>query len=196
MSRWAVLLIDLQAGILDSPKIPWERPGTGTDVLDVATKVVASARQNGAMVFHVGVRRPYHLGAFDEPRTAAASASGKSPRDVFELVDPADVAFKVDVHPGEEVMYKFGVSAFATSHLDDLLRNAGIRQVMTVGVFTHMAVESTVRAGYDLGYEMTVVSDGCCAPVSALHESSLGSIRNFARVVNSEEALTELGRVS
>lgn len=60
---------------------------------------------------------------------------------------------------GEPVFVKTTSSAFASTDLADYLRQAEISEVIVVGAVAGFCVNSTVRAGSDLGFKMTVVRD-------------------------------------
>lgn len=65
---------------------------------------------------------------------------------------------------GEFVVYgRTGGSGFAGSNLDIWLRNNRINRVYVAGFALHVCVESTLRAGHDLGYQMVLLEDGCSA---------------------------------
>lgn len=187
----ALVLLDLQNGILLSERIAWEDPSTPKRVLGVAETLLGGARDAGALVVHVGVVRPHIRGTFDMLRTNTAEKSGRAPRDVLALSSGSnDVEFVLPPAPGEETVHKIGVSAFQGTRLDGLLRNTQTRDVVVAGAFTHMVVESTVRQGFDLGYRMIVVEDACCAPAAAPHYAALTvGIPNFALVVKSDAVL-------
>jgi nicotinamidase-related amidase len=186
----ALLLLDLQKGILLSDRIKWEDSATPGKVLVAAERLLTSARAAGKTIIHVGVVRPHTRGTFDALRTANAQKSGRAPRDVLALSGGTeDVEFVLTPAPGEETVYKIGVSAFQGTRLDGLLRNAEIRDVVVAGAFTHMVVESTVRQGFDLGYRMIVVEDACCSPAAGPHNTALTiGLPNFATIVTSAEA--------
>jgi nicotinamidase-related amidase len=187
----ALVLLDLQKGILSSAAIAWENSETPAAVLRVAGNLLQAARNAAALVVHVGVVRSNARGIFDEVRTASAKKAGRAPRDVLALAPGSrESEFMLAPAPGEEIVYKMGVSAFQGTRLDMLLRNTGIRDVIVAGAFTHMVVESTVRQGFDLGYRMIVAADGCCAPAAAPHNNALATgIPNFATVMQSSEAI-------
>ena len=63
--------------------------------------------------------------------------------------------------PGEDVLVKHFPSSFRDTGLDALLRSRGVESLVVAGMMTHMCVDTTVRAGYDLGWPMMVVSDAC-----------------------------------
>jgi len=69
------------------------------------------------------------------------------------------------------------------------LRERLITTVAVTGVDTHICVEGTVRAGYDLGYRMLVLSDLVATRRSefARHENSLALCeRYFALTITSD----------
>jgi len=185
----ALVLLDMQKGILKGP-IKFEEPDLPDKALAAARALLAAARERKLLVVHVGVIRPHARGTFDALRTAGARKSGKASRDVLALAaGTPDVEFLLDPAAGEEIVHKIGVSAFCGTRLDQLLRNAGVSEVVVGGAFTHMVVESTVRDGFDLGYRMVVAEDACCAPAAAPHRNSLATgIPNFALVVDSSTA--------
>jgi nicotinamidase-related amidase len=79
------------------------------------------------------------------------------------------------IHPlvapaaGEPVLGKKSLSAFATTSLDEILREAGIGHLVIAGVATSGCVLSTVRWAVDTGYQVTVCVDACADPDPAAH---------------------------
>jgi nicotinamidase-related amidase len=194
----ALVLLDLQKGIMLSDRIAWEDPATPDRTLAAAQALLDGARAANITVIHVGVERPRRRGAFDSIRTANAIKSGKPPRDVLALAaGTPDVEFVLAPNDDEEIVHKIGVSAFQGTRLDPLLRNDGVADVFVAGAFTHMVVESTVRQGFDLGYRMSVIEDACCSPAAAPHDAALAvGIANFARVITVADALQQFKRGS
>ena len=64
--------------------------------------------------------------------------------------------------PGDIVITKKRVSAFAASDLECVLRASGRTHLVLFGIATSGVVLSTIRAAADMDYTMNVVSD-CCA---------------------------------
>ena len=62
---------------------------------------------------------------------------------------------------GEPVVTKHFPSAFRDTPLHDLLQEAGIEQLIICGAMTHMCIDTTTRAAFDLGYSCTVIADAC-----------------------------------
>ena len=66
--------------------------------------------------------------------------------------------------PGEFVPTgRTGGSAFSGSNLDVYLRVNLIDTILIAGFALHVCVESTLRAGHDLGYDCLVVTDATAA---------------------------------
>ncbi|WP_437614223.1 isochorismatase family protein [Erwinia sp. V71] len=59
----------------------------------------------------------------------------------------------------ESVFIKSTSSAFASTTLEKYLRDCGITQLLVTGAVAGFCVNSTVRAGADLGFRMTVIHD-------------------------------------
>ncbi len=71
----------------------------------------------------------------------------------------------VDIHPAfvprpEELhVVKHFPNAFAHTGLNDRLQQLHVRELVMVGMMTHMCIDSSVRAACDLGYEVTLLHD-------------------------------------
>ena len=92
----------------------------------------------------------------------------------FELID--------ELQPLEQdlVIEKPRYSGFFNTALDSMLRCRGIRNLVFVGIATHVCVESTLRDGFVLEYFGVALDDACyqAGPVEA-HEASLFNIKTF-----------------
>jgi nicotinamidase-related amidase len=187
----ALVLLDIQRGILQAPGLPWDDPATPDKILNAARRLLDEARDARRPVIHVGVARARRSGSFDAPRTAVADSIGKSPRQAMPLAPgTSDIEFLLAPREDEDRVYKIGVSAFQGTALDTHLRSQGVSDVLIAGAFTHMVVESTARQGFDLGYAMHVCADASCAPKQQIHDASLATgIPGFARVHDLEAAL-------
>jgi nicotinamidase-related amidase len=105
------------------------------------------------------------------PETSKANKSfGALPPGAFTDEDPG-AAIHPDIapQPGETVITKKRVSAFAGSDLQLLLRSGGIDHLILTGIATSGVVLSTVRQSADLDYQLTVLTDGCCDPDPETH---------------------------
>jgi nicotinamidase-related amidase len=60
---------------------------------------------------------------------------------------------------------KRGLDTFASTNLDFILRNKGITTIVLGGFLTNCCVESTMRTGYEHGYQVLTLTD-CTAATS------------------------------
>ncbi|MFN8622973.1 MAG: cysteine hydrolase family protein [Chloroflexota bacterium] len=65
---------------------------------------------------------------------------------------------------------KVGFNAFSNTSLDRVLRDRGIKDVLVAGMVTSLCIDSTGRAAYERGYNVTVVSD-CTSARTAAEQS-------------------------
>ena len=90
----------------------------------------------------------------------------------------------------EQVLPKRSASAFGTSVLDYVLKNAGIETLVLTGVNTNGCVFETLVVGKNMGYDFIMPSDAtaCFAPVLQAEAENWIS-RHFALVLNTEETI-------
>ncbi len=96
--------------------------------------------------------------------------------------------------PGEDEMVfpKSSSSVFISTHIDYVLRNLGVKQLVICGLRTDHCVESTVRDACDLGYLVTLVTDACTSINQERHENSLRTIKGYCRQLTTEALVAEL----
>lgn len=119
----------------------------------------------------------YKITGFNVPK---GSWDGK----VVDAIAPAE---------DEIVFPKSSSSVFVSTHIDYVLRNLGIRQLVLSGVVTDQCVESAVRDACDLGYLVTLVPDACATYSDERHQRSLETIKGYCRQVNTEDLMAEIG---
>lgn len=89
---------------------------------------------------------------------------------------------------------KRGLCSFATTNLDFILRSRGIDHIALGGFLTNCCVESTMRTGYEKGYQVITLKD-CTATLSE-DEQRLAIDKNypmFSQPLSHQEFLAELG---
>lgn len=96
--------------------------------------------------------------------------------------------------PDEIVLPKSSSSVFVSTHIDYLLRNLGVQQLILSGVLTDQCVESAIRDACDLGYLVTQVTDACATFTETRQTASLAAIRGYCRQRTTDEMLAELAR--
>jgi ureidoacrylate peracid hydrolase len=83
----------------------------------------------------------------------------------------AEIVDVLKPQPGDIVVEgKRGLDGFATTNLDFILRSRKIDTIALGGFLTNCCVESTMRTGYELGYNVITIKD-CAATVSEQAQS-------------------------
>jgi nicotinamidase-related amidase len=106
----------------------------------------------------------------------------------------------VQPRPGEPVVVKHFPNAFRATELLEILRRLGVSRLVLAGMMTHMCVDATTRAAWDLGFACTVAADACAAPAQAwggvavpaeqVHAAFLAALSGtYARVLPTAELL-------
>ncbi len=99
------------------------------------------------------------------------------------------------IAPGDDeiVLPKSSSSVFVSTHIDYVLRNLGVRQLVISGLITDQCVESAIRDACDLGYLVTQVTDACLTYDQTRHDNSLSAIKGYCRQVTTDVLMAELG---
>ena len=92
----------------------------------------------------------------------------------------------------EIVLPKTSSSVFVSTHIDYILRNLGVKQLIVSGLITDQCVESAIRDACDLGYLVTQVSDACLTYSDGRHSNSLRAIKGYCRQLTSQELIEEI----
>ena len=74
---------------------------------------------------------------------------------------------------GDRIQYvtgKVGFNAFANTALADVLRDKGITDVLVAGQVTSLCIDSTGRAAYERGYDVTIVADCTSSRTATEHD--------------------------
>lgn len=61
----------------------------------------------------------------------------------------------------EPVLIKHFPSSFRGTELESMLQSSGVEEVIICGAMTHMCIDTTTRAAFDLGYKCHVIADAC-----------------------------------
>ena len=179
-STTALIIIDLQEGILDPEPLPFGREL----IIRHAAMLGDAFIQAGAPV--VLTTTDFGPGYADAPR-GTADAPWALPAEGL----PANFAVlvpEIDVLPAAVRITKRQMSAFFGTELDLQLRRRGCTTVVICGVATNLGVEATARAAFDLNYNVILASDACGSVAPGLHEFAVEKILpRIARVRETSE---------
>jgi nicotinamidase-related amidase len=91
------------------------------------------------------------------------------------------------------VMGKVGFNAFSHTRLEEVLRQRRITDVLVCGMVTSLCIDSTGRAAYERGFNVTVLSDCSSARTEAEQQFFCENVFPlYGRAATSREVLAEL----
>jgi ureidoacrylate peracid hydrolase len=136
-----------------------------TNMLENTVSLVKQAREKGALIVYVPIQfapdfreisaTPY--GILKGCKDGETFQKGTWGAEIVDVLKPG---------PNDIVVEgKRGLDGFATTNLDFILRNRKIETIAIGGFLTNCCVESTMRTGYELGYDVITLKD-CVATVS------------------------------
>src|ERR1700704_7014152 len=164
-----------------------------TGMLENPRSLIAAARAAGATVVHAPItfapgygelsEHPYGIlkGVVD----STAFVKGEWGAEIVDALAPQE---------GDVIVEgKRGLDTFATTNLEFILRGRGITTIALGGFLTNCCVESTMRTGYEKGYDVITLKD-CTATVSE-EEQKAAVEKNypmFSKPMTHDEFLSSL----
>jgi len=180
-SRTALLLIDLQQGIVRLPTAPHSAEA----VLSNAARLLTAARAAGVrpVWVHVG-------GAEDLADRLFPPADQPTPRRP-PAPDFSDFVPEIAPQAEDVVVLKRQWGAFYGTDLDLQLRRRGIDSLILAGIATEFGVESTARDAYERGFGQWFASDAMTGLTTASHANAIerifprmGHVRDTEQIVS------------
>jgi nicotinamidase-related amidase len=188
VDRTALVLIDLQKGILALPTAPRTSP----EVLANATKLLTQFRQQRGLVVLVRVSpSPDLKDRLKQPADAPMPAHVPPP-------DWSNFPPELELRDGDLIITKRQWGAFYGTELDLQLRRRGIRTIILAGIATNFGVESTARDAWERGYELVLVEDAMASVNADAHHFAasflfpkIGLVRSTEQVSSALELVTQ-----
>jgi nicotinamidase-related amidase len=78
-------------------------------------------------------------------------------------------------HAGELVVQKNFPNAFRATRLDTELRARGVTELVVAGMMTHMCIDTSVRAAFDLGFKVDLAHDACATRLLRFGDTELSA---------------------
>jgi ureidoacrylate peracid hydrolase len=164
-----------------------------TGMLENTRALVDAARAAGATIVHAPITfapgygeladHPYGIlkGVVD----STAFVKGEWGAEIVDSLAPQE---------GDVVVEgKRGLDTFATTNLDFILRARGITTIALGGFLTNCCVESTMRTGYEKGYQVITLSDCVAATSAEEHKNAIQfDYPMFSEVMTAEAFTGEL----
>ena len=171
----ALVLIDLQKGVLAMPVVPH----AAATVYERSMLLAQRFRDAGALVVRVRV-------SFSSDLADASRPPVDQPTDYSAL--PLGWDQFPDQPPLSDLLItKRQWGAFYGTELDLQLRRRGINRIVLGGIATHIGVESTARSAAEQGYELLIPEDLCSSTSLEAHAFSFKHVLpRLARITSSE----------
>lgn len=189
LEKTALVLIDLQKGIVNRPQL---EPYSKEEILAKNDRLLEKFKDTAGLIVFVHVKNygPETLTPLTPLTDANTSASGPLPEDysqfVFSLAYDEEVKNKIHVK-------KHNWGAFYGTDLDVQLRRRGIVNIILTGVATTIGCDTTAREAYQHGYNVIAVEDAMTDFNGALHTGIVNGIfTRLGRVRSTEQVLKML----
>jgi len=179
----ALILIDIQNDYFPGGKMALE--GSAEASLQAA-KLLAAFRAKGMALVHV-----QHV--------------SNRPGATFFVPGTEGMNIHPDVAPraGESVIQKHFPNSFRGTPLQEQLRGLGVDHLVIAGMMTHMCVDATTRAAFDLGFSCSLAHDACATralafggqnvPAAQVHAAFVAALAGlYAKVQGAAEIAAEL----
>lgn len=180
----ALLLLEIQNDYFPNGRMPLEKS------LDVDAKAQAALyafRDKSLQIIHVQHISTHPNASYFLPCTKGAE-------------------FHPSIAPekGEIIVKKHYPNSFKDTTLLSQLTKNKINHLVICGMMTHLAIDATVRAAFDLGFRCTILHDACTTQaleinnitISAqnVHYAFLAALRtHYATIMSSDEYLQKAG---
>ena len=163
-----------------------------TNMLDNTHQLVEAARAAGVTIMHAPItfaagynelsKHPYGIlkGVVD----GSAFVKGSWGAAIVDELAPQEGDIVVEG--------KRGLDTFASTNLDFILRSKGITTIVLGGFLTNCCVESTMRTGYENGYQVITLTDCTAATSVAEHENAISyDYPMFSKPMTAAEVISE-----
>ncbi|WP_433714217.1 hydrolase [Nocardia sp. CA-084685] len=164
--RTALVVIDLQHGIVSAPR----QPHSAAAVVENSAALAHAFREHDLSV--VLVRVSFAPDGADQAkgRNEFPFPGARPPEGWDRIVD------EITGHPEDIHVTKRNWGAFYGTDLDLQLRRRGITQIVLAGIATSIGVESTARAAHEHGYHVTLATDAMTDSDAEAHQHSISKI--------------------
>ena len=134
--------------------------------------LLASARQRNVPVFHLPLSFSsdyQEMGTNPYGINAAIKNAGALQKGTWG----AQVAYTIDTANDTVIEGKSTTCAFASTNLNEELRNRGVRQIILGGFLSNICIESTMRTAYGYGFEVFALTDCSAALSQEAHDNAV-----------------------
>jgi len=180
----ALLLIDIQNDYFPNGRMPLERSIDASLKAQEALHIFRAKQKPAIHIQHISTR----------------------PDATYFLPCTKGIEFHANVQPtkNETIIKKHYPNSFKDTNLFNYLTKAKINHLVICGMMTHLCIDATVRAAYDLGFSCTVLHDACATknlefhniaiPAQSVHHAFLAALQpTYGNVLSVKELLQTIG---
>jgi nicotinamidase-related amidase len=206
LSRTALIIVDMQR-YFTQPSFPFTdvfekiSPGVCSGylrriretVIPSIQRLLAHFREHGSSIVFTAVGSgakdgndlPCWLRSFDDVGLNTLGSRiwppiGDASWEIDEALTP---------RPDEIVLNKLSAGTFATTDLEQRLRDRDIEYVVVTGVTTDVCVSTTAREAADRNFKVVVVSDACATFSEQLHQANIETLHVFGWVRRTQDLI-------
>ena len=159
-------------------------------VLPNVRRLQDAFRARGLEVIHTRIRSLTQDGRDRSPghkRLGLHAAPGSKEAGFLDEIAPLE---------NEIIINKTASGVFTSTNINYILRNMEITGLFVVGVYSNECVSTAIRDACDLGFYVTLISDGCATVTPELQRATMITMKDrYARVLNTDEAIREIHTV-
>jgi nicotinamidase-related amidase len=159
-------------------------------VLPNVRRLQDAFRARGLEVIHTRIQSLTQDGRDRSPghkRLNLHAAPGSKEAEFLEEIAPQE---------NEIVINKTASGVFNSTNIAYILRNMEITGLFVVGVYSNECVSTAIRDACDLGFYVTLISDGCATVTPELQRATMITMKDrYARVLSTDEAIQEIQKV-
>ncbi|MDH3692926.1 MAG: cysteine hydrolase [Gammaproteobacteria bacterium] len=149
-----------------------------------SARILNAFRDASAPIYHVQHLSAHQGATFFIPQTEGV--------EINELVKP---------DKEEKLIQKHFPSAFRETSLSQVVEADDIEELVICGAMSHMCIDATTRAAFDLGFKCVVVEDACATRDLTFHDRTVAAAdvhaafmaalsSPYAKVISAEEYLS------
>jgi nicotinamidase-related amidase len=159
-------------------------------VLPNVRKLQDAFREHELEVIHTRIQSLTMDGRDRSPghkRLNLHAAPGSKEAEFIERVAPVE---------NEIIINKTASGVFTSTNIQYILRNMEITGLFVVGVYSNECVSTAIRDACDLGFYVTLISDGCATVTPELQQATITTMKDrYARVLTTDEAVSEIRKI-
>jgi len=152
-----------------------------------AARILQHFRSSGLSVHHIR-----HISVHEGATFFLSNTQGS---EIHAAMSPVE---------GESVIIKHFPNSFLATELEKALKGQSVKQLIICGAMSHMCIDATTRAAFDLGFGCMVAHDACATkdleflgkitPAAQVHAAFMAALNGiYARVISTEEILASSG---